>query len=180
MQRVKWGITEADIRFATDRNRIITEEEHRERFFASVEYMILRARIVASSVALSYRNFVVGCAAFAYNKDAYYLGHRWKIFFGSNIKLDEGSPKICAEPIVIQSARAARYQRIIGLVVVGEPQEDDSGVTPVTLHPCAVCRKFFLSVPEVTGETIIVTAHLEKDDSIEVLTVNELLRIHSS
>ena len=133
-----------------------------------------RAQLNASS----YRNFHVGCALRAFKTNALHVGERWAVFTGSNIKVVSDARPVCAEQLALGAAWSAGYDRIIAMVVVGEPQEDaESGLQPKTLHPCGECRKIFQAVPEVSPDTLLFT--ITPDEQVyEQLTIGELLQLH--
>ncbi len=99
-----------------------------------------------------------------------------------NTKVEKDSRNICAEPVALGTALAQEYTEIVGMVVVGQPQEDERGNIPKTLRPCVHCRLLMKKHPLITLNTIIVTAvppH-RKIDSLaevqhEVHTFKELL-----
>ena len=129
--------------------------------------------------ASSYRNFHVGCAVYAFKTvSALHAGERWAIFRGSNIKVAGDSRPVCAEQLALGAAKSAGYDRIIAMVVVGEPQEDaESGLLSKTLHPCGECRKIFQAVPEVSSNTFLLT--VTPDEQVyEQFTIGELLQLH--
>ncbi len=72
-----------------------------------------------------------------------------------NTKVTEDGRNICAEPIAINAAYAAARTEIIGIVVVGNPREQD---TARTLRPCEHCRALMKSHPLVTPRTLVVSA----------------------
>ena len=158
--------------------RPISEEEQLQRFHEILIFLIVKARAAAEERATSWRNFRVGCALYAFKTVAYSAAERWKIFTGSNIKITEDSRPVCAEQIAVGAAREAGYDRIIGMVIAGKPQpeEENSNQYP-TLHPCKECRRVFKSLPEISSDTIILTI-LPEDDTYEVHTFEELLKIH--
>ena len=133
---------------------------------------------------MSYRGFRVGCAAYAYRPDAYYVEDRHKIFLGANLKPNHDKvrwPKVCAEQVAILGARSAGYTRVIGLVVAGAPQAaEESGIASPTLHPCGECRRMFTSLGDIVRlDTPIVTVRL-KEYAVEAFTVADLLKIHGT
>lgn len=156
--------------------RIITEEEQLQRFHGVLPHLVLRAR-EALKRAISYRNFNVGCALWAFKTiGAYYVEDRWKIFTSSNIKIAENLRPVCAEPIALGTARGAGYDRIIGMVIAGKPQR---GEGHPTLHPCRECRLVFKALPEIYPETLIITILPEEDSEVyEVHTFEQLLKVH--
>lgn len=166
-----------------DPTRVISEEEHQRRFWFIWKHLVDRAREAANKHAASWRDFRVGCAAFAWDPKRHALadfGERWKVITAANMKPVEGEQNICCERLAIGTARNAEYERIIGLVVVGEPQPDHrSGLITPTLHPCYHCRTFMLAMPETNREPLtIITAHLEDDGVHELYSLTELVKIH--
>lgn len=166
-----------------DPNRLVGWGEHYERFVSASEALIHQCRTKARldnpkrSPSLSYRQFIVMSAVYAFKQDAYYPEDRWKIFYGANVKVGPSYPAICAEPVALTQARCEGYTRIIGMVVVGNPQiDEETGETPLTLMPCCNCRRAFQLMPEVKGSTVVISAHLEEDDIREAIYVADLLK----
>jgi cytidine deaminase len=171
-----------------DPARPIDDAEHIQRYQALREHLALRSNR-ARAQAVSWRNFNVGCAVYAWrpwDQQEHpwdYFSSRWCIFTGANIKPRSDVATICAEQVAILAAIQAGYSRIIGLSVVGPLQADSvSGLEHKTLHPCGLCRAFFRAQCQITGETRVLTGGIQSDlpDNIyvEELTVTELLRIH--
>ena len=158
-----------------DPTRPISQEEQLRRI--NWLYLIERAK-EAQRNANSYRNFHVGCAIRAFKTNAYEVNGRWGLFTGSNIKIADGARPICAEQLALGAARSEGYDRIIAMVVVGEPQEDaESGLQSQTLHPCGECRKIFQVVPEVSSDTLLLT--LTPDEQThEQFSIEELIALH--
>lgn len=158
--------------------RPIPEEEQLLRFHGVLPILVIRAREAAAERATSWRNFRVGCALYAFKTVAYSAAERWKIFTGSNIKITKDSRPICAEQIALGAAREAGYDRIIGIVISGNPQpEEENSAQHPTLHPCEECRRVFKSLSEMSSDTLIITI-LSEGDTYEVHTFEELLKIH--
>ena len=160
-----------------DPRRAVPEEEQLDRFWQSLPYLIKKA-MEAQEQAVSYRNFQVGCAFFVFKTKADSAEGRWKVFSGSNVKVAPGSRTVCAEQIALGTARATGYDRIIGIVICGTPQQEE-GCTEnhPTLHPCKECRAVFRVSPEISRDTIIVTVTPD-GKTHEVHTFGELLQIH--
>jgi cytidine deaminase len=173
--------TEA-VRLWLNPRRIIPEDEHFNRFWQLREHLVIRAREAAAKYALSWRNFIVGCAVFAYDSkrtEYWQFGTRWKIFTGCNFKPFEDGHNVCAEQIAIGAAVNEGYERIIGMALVGEPQPDgETGLKGKTLYPCKNCRAFFQALPQVRSDTIIISATRDEREPIEVYTVEDLLKLH--
>ncbi len=171
------------LRLILDPTRVVSDEEHFKRFWQMREHLVLRAREAAANHARSWRNFVVGCAVFAYDSKRtadWQLGRRWWIFTGCNFKPFEGGHNVCAEQIAIGAAVNEGYERIIGMALAGEPQPDgQTGLTAKTLYPCGNCRAFFKALPHVRPSTVIISATLEEIGPVEVYTVEELLELHN-
>lgn len=155
--------------------RFVNQEEQIERI--NWLYLIEVAK-KAQKNGNSYRNFCVGCAVWAFKTNAINAGERWAVFSGSNIKVAKDARPVCAEQFAIGAAKSAGYDRIIAMVVVGEPQEDSgSGLRPKTLHPCVECRKVFQVIPEICPETLILT--LTPNEQIwENFSIRDLIEIH--
>ncbi len=126
----------------------------------------------------SYRDFRVGCAIWAFNTQAIYVEKRWAVFTGSNIKVAKDARPVCAEQIALGAARSAGYDKIIAMVVVGEPQEDsESGLRFKTLHPCGECRKVFQVTSEISSETLLLTITPD-EQTWEHFSMGELIALH--
>lgn len=117
-----------------------------------IEFYLIQAAEKARKVALSYRNFLVGCAVWAKKSRE---GQK-NIFVGCNVKIAKDVRTICAEQVAVGAARAAGYDQILAMVVVGEPQEEN-GFLPKTLHPCGECLRVFQVMPEIYPETVLIT-----------------------
>lgn len=137
-----------------DPRRPVSREEQLRRI--NWLYLVRRAQEIRES-ASSYRNFCVGCAVWAFKTDAIYVGERWALFTGSNIKVAKDARPVCAEQFALGAAKSAGYDTIIAMVVVGEPQPDIKGKFPKTLHPCEECRRIFRAMPEIKPDTILLT-----------------------
>lgn len=138
-----------------------------------------QARKVALQSSFSYRVFPVGCALYAFNPNAYYYGDVHKVFCGANTKIGQGNPKICAEQVSVNFARAAGYKLIIVMAIVANVQPDDkSGLVTKTLHPCGDCRESFRKFPEIQPDTGILSVNLQDDRIFEYYSVEELLEMH--
>lgn len=175
-----------------DPRRLVDDEEHYRRWIAARETLVWKA-YAARERAISYRGFKVGCAVYAWRpyreaKEAWqvsedpadYMGVRWTTFTGANMKTAEDIRPVCAEQVAVSAARMAGYTRIIGIVVVGEPQTDhDSGLSHRTLHPCGVCRRTLAALPEVHGDTPILTGGIDGDViHLEEFSLDELVQLH--
>ena len=132
-------------------------EERLSRFFGAAYALYWQAER-SRHRARSWRNFCVGCGVFAYREDPPLDAGRFRAFYGMNSKPEKDGRNICAEPIPIDGATAIGYERAIGLVVIGETQEDEGHNIPPTLRPCKFCRQFMRKSPIIMPETIIVTA----------------------
>jgi cytidine deaminase len=151
------GMTDKQLERHLNPRRGVSRAEQLRRFSSAAFTLYWRAEH-ARKRGLSWRNFCVGCAVWAFRKDAYYVERRWWCFTGMNTKVEENSRNICAEPVALGAALASEYTEIIGMVVVGQPQADESGKTHPTLRPCAHCRLLMKNHPLITPRTIIVTA----------------------
>ena len=160
-----------------DPRRIISEEEQLIYLQGAMPFLIRKAREAANRHSVSYRGFRVGCAAYAYRPDAYYIEDRHKIFLGANLKPNHDKtrwPKVCAEQVAILGARSAGYTRVIGLVVAGEPQADEeSGIISPTLTPVPLLH-LAIEVPDdekvVNTKTITLNGKTTPDAIIIVTT----------
>lgn len=142
-----------------------------------------RAR-AAMGAGLSWRDFRVGCAAWAWashwGSSDLTLPH-YRIFTGANLKPVQEAHNICAEPVVLGAAHQDGAERILAIVVAGIPQPDNGhGIQFPTLHPCDRCRVLLRTDPIVRPDTLIFTVHSATDDIYEEWTVEELLHIHDA
>ena len=155
-----------------DMKKSDVSEYHRKK-----ENLVRQAR-QASKKANSYRGFQVGCAVLAGRKGK--GKNRYRVFVGANLKPISDGPKICAEQIAIGAAISNGFERIIAIVVTGQPQPDSaSGLNPLTLHPCWACRNLLESMPQVGQDTIILTTHNHSGPQ-EEHTLSELLARHEN
>ncbi len=153
------------------------EKKHLDAYGRYREELIRQARWVAQR-AYSYRGFNVGCALLAWRPKGISPTEKYKVFTAANVKPLQHIPKQCAETTAACYARSNGYTKVIAIVVVGEPQQDaDSGVSSITLHPCAHCRTLLSSLPEVASDTIILTVHNHSGE-VEEQTLREILTIH--
>lgn len=128
------------------------EQIHR---FANGAYTLYWQAERTRKLGISWRNFCVGCAMWAFREDASSVEQRWACFCGMNTKIRQDSRNICAEPVPLNIAYSKCYTEIIGMVIVGVPREED---TSPTLRPCEHCRVLMKHHPLVTPDTIVVTA----------------------
>lgn len=160
--------------------------ERKQRFTQARSYLYGRA-VQARSKASSYRNFKVGTALLAF-RSGYRHHHAWKVFEGMNIKMAGDARSTCSEPIAIGATVLGEYDLIIGMIVVGQPREEDVGVTK-TLHPCQECRRLMHGYQHETrpdmrvidSHTIIHTAMAPEHGGAgicEEMTLTELFDCH--
>ncbi len=140
-----------------DPHRPIRREEQLARFHGAM-YALYWQAVRSRARARSYRHFCVGCAVFAYREDLAIDGGRFRAFYGLNSKASQESRNICAEPVALDSAASLGYTDALGIIVVGNTQEDERGKTPPTLRPCQHCRAFMQHSPLVKPDTVIITA----------------------
>ena len=165
--------------------------EQLRRLFGAWESLYWKAsrmRELAGDADQQYRNFYVGCAILAFRNDLPPLQGRWQYFGGLNAKVECASRPVCAEAVAIQSAYAAGYQEIIGMVIMGNSQLDEhSKVASPTLHPCHECRLLMRKHPIMRNHTRILTAlppPLEAEHTTtfrttwELHTLSQILKLH--
>ena len=153
------NVTPAQLAHFLDPERPVSRAEQLQRLHQAWYPLYWQAVRARGLVKQQYRNFSVGCALLAFRNDVSIADGRWKVFYGMNAKVNSDSRPVCAEPVAIGSAYAAGYTEVIGMVVVGETQEDDqSGLYPPTLHPCHQCRTLMKGHPILTPRTRILTA----------------------
>lgn len=155
------------------------EEDHLPAFWQIAPYLADEARRVAKECAMSYRQFCVGSALYAFNSRPYYASDFYRVFRGSNMKPYPDGPSICAEIVATLAAKHERYELIIGIVIAGQPQEDHaSGLITPTLQPCGKCRSLLAAMPEIREDTVILTVNLQ-DDGYEIHNFAEILAKHN-
>lgn len=168
-----------------DPRRPIGRREQLERFNSALEPLYWQA-VRVSGLSRSYRDFRVSCAVFAYRAEVDSFADHWGVFYGMNTKVEEDSRPVCAEPIAVNSAYAAGYKEIVGILIIGEPQVDSySGLRGPTLHCCHECRVFLRDHPIVPRHVRIFTAlppgMLGSDHGgpwFEVHTLGQMLSLH--
>jgi cytidine deaminase len=170
-----------DLRMLGSRRRMgFNIDEHRHLISGLILYLADVARKTALESSVSYRDFPVGCALYAFKPNAYYYEDVHKVFRGANIKIGKNSPKICAEQVAINAARAEGYKMILGMAIAANYQPDDkSGLVTKTLHPCFDCRESFKILPEIHTDTLIHCVHLEEDGIFEEFLVEDLWKMHN-
>ena len=146
---------EALCRFNPDRET--GRDEQLERF-GNAAYALYWQAERSRARGRSYRDFRVGCGVFAYRADLPLGEGRFRAFYGMNSKAEKDGRNICAEPVALDAANALGYTDAVGIVVIGQTQEDERGRTPRTLRPCAHCRAFMRHSPLVKPDTLVVTA----------------------
>lgn len=108
---------------------------------------------------LSYRDFGVGAAAVVYRSS----DNSFAIMPGWNEKKTKSSVKHCAEMKIFEKAQNQGYDKVIGIVVVGERQEDASKVACTTLHPCRECRNVMRRSRLAWSDMPVVTMSIPPD-----------------
>lgn len=179
MQTVTLGLGLQHVQATVAARRNATEADFLQHWISMEEFFLDQARKVAAAAAFSYRGFNVGCVAYAYNPNAYYLEDCYRWFPGANFKGDADWASVCAEMVAVYAARSAGYRRMVGLAVVGPIQPDsESGLITQTLHPCGKCRRAITALPEVPLTTPVILGHLEDDGVVERYTFEQLLELH--
>src|SRR5689334_2420367 len=110
-------------------------------------YQALQIAESQLSRAVNYRGCKVGAAALMHDgRDyAFFGGANWMPGHDLLAKVDW--MKVCAEADAVIRGVLRGYRRLIGVAVVGQPQEDSaSGMRPPTLHPCIICRYMFADI----------------------------------
>jgi cytidine deaminase len=132
------------------------------------------ARQAANDHGVSYRNFKVGAAAFAYS----YQDGRVGYLYGANLTPFKGAPKRCAEFEVLTKAKNRGFDRIVALAVFGPSDFGDvNHIQTKTLHPCEPCRSMLDSDPIVPDDTLIITGNDRGD--IELMFKRDLIDLHT-
>lgn len=136
-----------------------------------------------------YRRFGVGAAALAFRPgDSIYWPDQSMVLTGFNSKEHQGGPKCCAERRLFEDATRRDVVQIVGIVVVGPYQPDDtSGHECTTLHPCHDCRTMMANHPLAWTGMPIMTALPPPCDrptpgwepEREWHTLGQLLHIHA-
>lgn len=116
-----------------------------------------------------HRYFGVGAAALAFRPDRTIWNGQAEIMLGYNSKDEKrGIPKCCAERRLFEMAVAKGYVQVVGMVVVGEYQPDDtSGHECTTLHPCLTCRQMMATHTLAWLDMPIMTALPPPKDSLD-------------
>jgi cytidine deaminase len=126
----------------------------------------------SSLFALSWRNYRVGSSAFMCNFETGNMG----FLDGFNVKPDSkaSSLNLHAEQIAIAKGRAQGLNRVIGITVYADPDNDDANPNKyTTLRPCGRCVEMFKSIPEVTENTLILGTNLDLSEC-ELYTARSL------
>lgn len=148
-------------------------------FIEDVPDMVRRARDARKRSAYSYRDFLVGGAAFAWTIGTTETG----VDVSGNTKSTKRKEKVCSEPKLLQKAKKAGYNALIGLVVVGTTDVNEiikvNNFASPTLHPCTSCQGDLLNSPLVSESLIIVTAGSDSD-IYQVHSLAELDNMYSS
>jgi len=142
---------------------------------ANILLALQRAR-QAREFAVSYRDFNVGAALFAFQ----FSPARGQLVTGVNIKPEEGSSvNIHAEQSALRKVANAGFNAVSIIAVVGETQADQqSGHEMCTLHPCGLCRQVLKESPLIDNDgTLIITARPDLR-TVEFSTVNKLGLYH--
>jgi len=108
---------------------------------------LIRASVQGSKQAISWREYRVGAAVFAYNFEKPAMG----ITIGYNVKpFQNGQINLHAEQIALAKARALQLEYVVALAVWGDPHDinANAGQSP-TLRPCKRCSKMFETEPMV-------------------------------
>lgn len=118
------------------------------------ESLVDRA-LAAAKRAQSYRGFRVGTAVLAYRSYPGPAGE-FRVFVGANVKADEFSRPICAEPPPVLCALHSGFQVVVGMVVIGNRNLDHaSNLNPDTLHSCGECRRVLTWLKNDSGERLV-------------------------
>ena len=174
-------------KFGGEDGREVLGDKHLNQLYQAIPNLIDRARDAANNHGMSYRGFKVGCACLAYNSALEGTGQApYQVFTGSNQKPNSLGPKVCAEQVAVNSVFLKQLeggdQKVIGLLVAGNPQEDSaSGLNPPTLHPCEDCRELVTARLENSGndpaKVVLITVGLNNDD-FEVFNWEEMRKLH--
>ncbi len=108
---------------------------------------------------LNYRNFGVGAAAVVLNTET----NEFEILTGWNSKETPDADKHCAERRILDQATARGFDKIVGILVVAEHQDDPSQINCTTLHPCRVCRNMFRDSSLAWPDMPVVTMSIPPD-----------------
>lgn len=108
----------------------------------------------------SYRGFGVGAAGLAFRSDRHIWDGQAGRVIGFNSKTHpDDAEKCCAERRMFDMAVALGYEQLVGIVVVGPHQKDDTtGHECTTLHPCILCRTMMRDHPLAWPQMPIITA----------------------
>ena len=86
MEDENWEQMETYATRFLDPRRVISHAEQEVRFFGAREALYWRAE-EARRRGKSYRNFLVGCAAWVHYPGAILPEERWRVFLGANSKI---------------------------------------------------------------------------------------------
>jgi cytidine deaminase len=138
------------------------EADIQRRWLGAREPVVWRA-VAAAGHSTSYRPFPVGCAVWGFDPSPYlHAPERHRIYKGANIKATASTPKVCAEMPAVMGAMQDRITRVVGMVVFGNPREEDG--EPV-LYPCEVCRVNLRKIPIIRPDTHVILARPKDADS---------------
>ncbi len=166
-----------------------TPEEQARRFWSSRKVLYWKAeRMRQLGKKHQYRSFGVGAAALVFRNDR----HLWEggtgTTIGYNSKQTPVGRKCCAERRLFNVASAMKWQRIVGIVVVGLYQPDDTSKHEcTTLHPCLECREMMRDHPLARMDMPIITALPPPEEPFDIdrwepeqewHTLGEILDIH--
>ncbi len=153
------------------------DQHDRDVYAKDRERLIDRARQAAMH-ATNHRGFLVGCVVLAWSS-RWGEGRQYRLFGGANMMPLRDGPKICAELVAMGAALAAGAEKIVAIVVAGDPQKDDqSGMEMPTLHPCWICRTMLRHLPGVEDDTIVLTV-CNGEGPTEEFTFAKLLSTHN-
>lgn len=124
-----------------------------------------------SDLALSWRDYKVGASAVMCNFETGQMG----FLDGYNVKPETGnsSLNLHAEQVAIAKGRSQGLNRVIGISVYADPNDDDANPYGyATLRPCNRCVQMFADIPEVGPNTLVLGVSPD-------LTVCELYNVDS-
>lgn len=148
----------------------------RDKYWAAMmlaPYMVDAARAAAQNEGDNYRDFKVGAAALGLST------HRVGIFAAANFYPVQDGPKVCAEQPALTSLRNAQFKKLIFNVVSAKPQTDSGGLELPHLPHCDGCMRMMGSAKEVSGDTVSMLMHADRDE-YGLYSFDELRRLKAS
>lgn len=144
---------------------------------ANLLFALNRAR-QARELAISWRHFTVGATIMGLKAHP----SQMRFMSGVNIKPEDGSViNIHAEQLALRKLKDEGFDMVSMVVVVGETQNDQqSGRTMNTLHPCGLCRTALLQSDIVDDKHTLIVSALPDFSVIEATDLAGLEAFHTT